>query len=114
MIILLQIIAAIAGCLLALLSIPLFLRLHWPAPVLWAIKLYSSALSAWFAGAALLVTIAGLATGSLFITLPGLNGVSVYDVERFLAVIQAQKDIKKDKASTVEKYAQQQVGITRH
>jgi hypothetical protein len=77
MIILLQIIAAITGCLLALLSIPLFLRLHWPAPVLWAIKLYSSALSAWFAGAALLVTIAGQATGSLFITLPCLNGVAV-------------------------------------
>jgi acetyl esterase/lipase len=75
-----QVIAALAGCLVAFWSIPLFLRLSWPAPVLWLIKLYSSALSVLLAAIGILVTIAGLATGSVFISLVGFYDAVVFCV----------------------------------
>jgi hypothetical protein len=40
-----QILAAVLGCLAALISITLLLRLHWPSAALWILKLYASALS---------------------------------------------------------------------
>jgi len=56
----------------ALLSIMLFLQLRWPAPALWFLKLYVSALSPWFALTGSLSAIAGVATGSVFISLIGI------------------------------------------
>lgn len=77
-ILLVQVIAAVAGCLVTLLSIPLFLKLRWPAPILWFVKLYISALSVLLAGIAVLVTITGLATGSVFISLVGLFSAVIF------------------------------------
>ena len=75
-----QILAAFIGCLVALFSILLFLRLHWPAPALWFLKVYTSALSPILAAVGLLVTIAGLTTGSLFIALLGFYDVLIFSI----------------------------------
>ncbi|HYV91665.1 MAG TPA: alpha/beta hydrolase [Chitinophagales bacterium] len=73
-----QILAAVAGCLAALSSIPLFLRLSWPAPMLWILKLFASALSPWLVLVGALTTIAGLTSGSVFISMIGLYVVFVF------------------------------------
>lgn len=67
-----QILATVLCCLTAQMSIPLFLRLHWPAPALWILKLFASALSPLFASVGVLSIIVGLTTGSVFISLIGL------------------------------------------
>jgi acetyl esterase/lipase len=67
-----QILATVLCGLTALMSIPLFLRLHWPAPALWILKLFASALSPLFASVGVLSIIVGLTTGSVFISLIGL------------------------------------------
>jgi acetyl esterase/lipase len=67
-----QILATVLCCLTALMSIPLFLRLHWPAPILWILKLFASALSPLFASVGVLSIIVGLTTGSVFISSIGL------------------------------------------
>jgi hypothetical protein len=67
-----QILATVLCCLTALMSIPLFLRLHWPAPALWILKLFASALSPLFALVGVLSIIVGLTTGSVFISSIGL------------------------------------------
>lgn len=73
-----QAIAAIFGGLVLLISIPLFIRFKWPAPVMWFTKLYVSALSPLFAVIGGMCAIAGLVTGSIFITLVGLFSVIIY------------------------------------
>ena len=55
----------------ALASILLFVRLKWPAPVLWFLKLYVSALSLVLGFIGVMVSIIGLITASGFITLIG-------------------------------------------
>ncbi|MGE5109074.1 MAG: alpha/beta hydrolase fold domain-containing protein [Sphingobacteriales bacterium] len=75
-----QIIAAVSGCLAVLVSIPLFLRLSWPAPALWFLKLYVSALSPLIAFISLLITIVGLMTGSVFISLIGICDVLIFSI----------------------------------
>jgi acetyl esterase/lipase len=67
-----QILAAVLGCLAALMSITLFLRARWPAPVLWFLKLFVSALSPWFFFIGVFSTIAGLTSGSVFISVIGI------------------------------------------
>jgi len=67
-----QILTTVLCCLVALLSIPVFFRLHWPAPALWIIKLFASALSPLLLLIGILSTIAGLATSSIFISLIGM------------------------------------------
>ena len=69
-----QILAAIAGCLAALMSIPLFFRFRWPAAIMWGLKLYSSALSLLFFSIGVLSTVAGLTTNSVFI-----SAIGIYD-----------------------------------
>lgn len=59
----------------ALISIPIFLRLRWPAPALWIVKLYASALSPWFAVIGILSTLVGITTDAIFITLIGIYSV---------------------------------------
>ncbi len=67
-----QILATVLGSLAALLSIPIFLRLHWPAPILWIVKLFASALSPLLFLIGILSAIVGLTTGSVFIILIGM------------------------------------------
>src|SRR6476469_5141802 len=78
-----QILAAVSGCLIALTSIPFFLRLRWPAPALWFLKLYTSALSPLLVIVGVLVTLMGLATGSLLISLIGIYDVLIYCLHIF-------------------------------
>ena len=79
-----QIIAGVLGGLAALMSIMLFLRLRWPSPVLWFLKLYVSAVSPLLILICVLSTIAGLATGSVIISVPGMYGVLVYFMHIYL------------------------------
>lgn len=78
-----KILAVISGCLAALLSILFFVRLHWPAPALWFLKLYASALSPLLVLIGVLVTIVGLITGSVFISLIGIYHVLVFCLHIF-------------------------------
>ncbi|MBV6440943.1 MAG: alpha/beta hydrolase [Haliscomenobacteraceae bacterium CHB4] len=73
-----QILAIVSGCLAAVISILLFVRLRWPSPVLWFIKLYASALSPLLALIGVFSTIVGTATYSSFISLVGSYVVLVY------------------------------------
>ena len=75
-----QILFALIGVLLALISVVLFVQLHWPAPALWFLKLYTSALSPILAAIGLLVTIAGLATGSVIVGLIGIYDVLIFSI----------------------------------
>ena len=77
-----QIFAIVSGFLAALLSIFILVQLHWPAPVLWIIKLLVSALSPLLVLIGLLSVVIGMTTGSVFIGLIGL-----YDVLFFLVHI---------------------------
>lgn len=76
----LQILAAVAGCLAALASVPLFFAFRWPAAVMWGLKLYGSALAPVLLLVGVLVTIVGLTTGSLFVSLVGAVVVLIYAV----------------------------------
>jgi len=78
-----QIIAAASSSIVALLSILLFLRLRWPAPALWFLKLYVSALSPLLAVIGALSAIAGLVTGSVFISVFGLSAGLTFVIHIF-------------------------------
>jgi acetyl esterase/lipase len=67
-----QILTTVLSCLAALISIPVFLRLHWPAPALWIVKLFASAISPLFASVGVLSIIVGLSIGSVYISLIGI------------------------------------------
>lgn len=67
-----QILATVSGCLAALMSIPILVRLHWPAPATWIAKLLGSALSPILFLFGVFSTIVGLTTGSVFISLIGI------------------------------------------
>ena len=82
-----QILAAFLGCFAAFMSILLFLRLHWPAPVLWFLKLYVTALSPLFMLIGLFSTIVGVTTDSVFICIIGMYAgfiffIHIYRVTR--------------------------------
>jgi len=70
--VIIQILAAVLGGLAALMSMLLFIRLRWPAPALWFLKLYTSALSPLLALIGVLCIIVGWTTASTFISLIGL------------------------------------------
>ena len=76
----LQCLAAFSGSLVALLSILLFVRLHWPAPVFWVLKLYVSAVSPLLLFIGLLCTIVGIMTGSVLIIVLGMYGVLIFSI----------------------------------
>ena len=78
-----QILVAVSGSLTALMSILLFIRLRWPAPALWFLKLYVSALLPLLAFVGLLCSIAGLTTGSVFIALIGTYDVLFFFIHIF-------------------------------
>ena len=73
-----QILAAVSGSLSAGISITLFLRLHWPAPALWIVKLYTSALSPILFVIGVLCIITGLTTNSLFISVIGIYNALIF------------------------------------
>jgi hypothetical protein len=75
-----ELLAAVLGCLAAALSIPLFLRLRWPAAVMWILKLFVSALSPVFLIIGLFSLSVGLVTGSVFIDLIGIYVVLIFYV----------------------------------
>lgn len=66
-----QALAVVLGSLAVLLSIPLFLRLHWPSPALWFIKLYASAFSSVLFVVGVGCILVGLSTQSIFISCLG-------------------------------------------
>jgi hypothetical protein len=68
----LQMLLTILGSLVALFSITIFIRLHWPAPILWILKLLAAALSPLFFGIGVLCVLMGLATESVFLGTIGL------------------------------------------
>lgn len=77
----------IAGGLTALLSITLFTRLRWPAPILWFVKLYTAALAPFLMLTGVLTLVAGLATGSIITSCIGIYdilvfGIHIYKVSR--------------------------------
>jgi acetyl esterase/lipase len=75
-----QYVAAFSSGLIALLSILLFVRLHWPAPVLWFLKLYVSALSPLLLFVGFLSTIVGMTTGSALISVLGMYAVLIFSI----------------------------------
>ena len=83
-----QILAAFIGILAALTSILFFVRLRWPSPAFWFLKMYASALSPFVAATGLLVAIAGLTTGSLFVSLIGVIDVLIFSTH-FIMVTRA-------------------------
>ena len=66
------ILTTVLGCLATLMSILIFIKLKWPAPLLWILKLLASALSFPFTLIGVLCIIVGIATNSAFITLIGI------------------------------------------
>lgn len=78
-----QISAIVLGGLTALLSILLFLRLRWPAPALWFLKLYASALSPLLVLISAFCTIVGLTTDSVFISLIGIYNLIIFSIHIF-------------------------------
>ena len=79
-IIIIQSLAALLGFLTAALSILFFRQLHWPAPALWFLKIYASALSPLLLLIGVFSTIVGLATASVSISLIGVYNVIVFSI----------------------------------
>lgn len=73
-----QILATVLSCLAALLSIPIFLRLHWPSPALWILKLFASALSPLLVLIGIFSVFVGLIMNSVFISLIGVYNVLIF------------------------------------
>jgi hypothetical protein len=80
-----QLIAGIAGSLVALMSIVLFLQFRWPAAPMWGLKIFVSALATVFMFVGLLTLVAGMATNSIFISAVGIYVTLAYLVH-FLIV----------------------------
>lgn len=73
-----QVLASVAGCIAALSSILLFVRLRWPAPMPWIAKLFAGALSWVLILTGLITTIIGILTGSVFLIFVGTYDVIVF------------------------------------
>lgn len=67
-----QILVTVLGCLAALMSILILVRLQWPSPFLWILKLLTSGLSQILFIVGLFSIIVSIATASVFISLIGL------------------------------------------
>lgn len=75
-----KIFAVVSGFLVALLSTMLFHRVRWPAPALWFLKLYVSALSPVFLLISAISLFIGLAAGSALISMMGMYDVLIYSI----------------------------------
>ena len=91
LILIIQLIAGIAGSLAALISIVLFLRFRWPAAAMWGLKVCASAVSSVFMLVGLLTLVAGVATNSIFICAIGIYVTLIYFVH-FLVVTRTPAD----------------------
>ncbi len=78
-----QMLATVLGSLAALMSVSIFVRLHWPAPVLWILKLFVSALSPLLFLIGVLSAIVGVTTGSIFIGLIGMYDSLIFFIHIF-------------------------------
>lgn len=78
-----QIFVTMMGCLAGLTSVLFFVRLRWPAPVLWFTKLYIGALSPLLLLIGVLTMVTGLVTQSLFITATGIYDVFIFSLYIF-------------------------------
>jgi acetyl esterase/lipase len=74
----------IAGALAALVSTTFFMRLRWPAPILWFIKLFACALSPFFMLAGVLTLMTGLATGSIITSCIGIYDILVFGIHIYM------------------------------
>ena len=83
----LQVAAIILAGFSTIVSITFFLKLRWPAPVLWFVKLYVSALSPWFALIGWLTGVCGFATGSAYISLLGTYVFFIYVTHIFIVTM---------------------------
>jgi acetyl esterase/lipase len=77
-ILIIQLFAGITGVLLAMMSLPLFFPFRWPAPVVWGLKVCTSALSPVFMLTGLVILVVGIATGSTAIAVAGVYVLLVY------------------------------------
>jgi hypothetical protein len=80
----LQFTAIVLASFSAIMGVLLFLRLSWPAPVLWFLKLYVSALSQLHVFIGVLATVVGLTTGSVLITLIGIYDILIFLIHIFI------------------------------
>jgi acetyl esterase/lipase len=78
-----QIVAVVSCSLAALMSILFFVRLRWPAPAWWFLKLYASALSPMLVLIAVLTSVVGILTGSFVISAIGIYVFLIYVVHIF-------------------------------
>lgn len=67
-----QIFSIVLGCLATLTSIPILLRLHWPSPMLWIVKLLVSALSSLLFLIGIWCIVMGLTIGPVYIIFIGV------------------------------------------
>ncbi|AEW00895.1 hypothetical protein A4D02_13120 [Niastella koreensis] len=79
-----QIPAAVSASLAALMSVLVFIRLSWPAPALWFLKLYVSALSPLLALIGVLSIVVGLVTDSALIGVIGIYDFLIYIIHIYL------------------------------
>lgn len=78
-----QIAAATIGGLIAISSALLFVRLQWPAPVLWSLKLYVSALSKVLALMGAIILFAGIVSNMIFVSLIGCYNMVIFSIYVF-------------------------------
>jgi acetyl esterase/lipase len=81
---LLQITAFVLASITTCMSVLFFFQLRWPAPVLWFLKLYTSALSPILVLIGVLTTVVGLTTGSALVTLIGIYNIMIYSLHIYI------------------------------
>jgi acetyl esterase/lipase len=79
-----RILTALAASISALLSIFIFIRFQWPAPVPWIIKLYASALSPVFVLIGVLCAITGLLTRSVYLSSTGIYVFIIFSLHIYM------------------------------
>jgi acetyl esterase/lipase len=78
-----QILTTVLGCLAALMSVLVLIKLKWPSPFLWILKLFASALSFPFIIFGVLCVIVGIEISSVFITLIGIYIAAFFFSHRY-------------------------------
>lgn len=87
-----QILVALAGSLAALWSITLFSSFQWPAPMLWILKLFASALSPVLLLVGAVCVVVGLTTHSAYISGIGVYVVLVFGIHIYLVTRPPDRD----------------------
>lgn len=79
----LLVLVAVPAIIAALMSVLLFIRLRWPAPLLWITKLFISALSPWLTLLGVIASVVGLITGSALISLVGAYNALIFYIHMY-------------------------------